>query len=339
MDTVKFAVVGLGNIGPRHLAVLEAQPNARIVSICDLDPEKCRNYSSIYGVPSFSDYTDMLQETNADVINICTPHHLHAQMAIAAANKGIHTLVEKPMSLTSHEADEMIAAANRNGTSLMVVKQNRYNVPVVLAKQALEAGKLGRVFMTQCNVLWNRNPEYYTESNWRGKKTLEGGALFTQVSHFIDLLVWWFGDVINASAHITNRYHNIEIEDCGFADIGFSSGVIGSLAWTTCVYNQNYEGSITIIGEEGTIKIGGQYLNKIEFWDVKDFPLPDTLQFVDKPNAYGKYQGTSSNHDKVIKEVINELLSGQKKVVHGDEGVKSVRAIELIYQNVVSSKR
>ena len=152
-------------------------------------------------------------------------------------------------------------------------------------------------------------------------------------------MIWWFGDVINASAHISNRYHDIEVEDCGFADLGFSSGVIGSLAWTTCVYRQNYEGSLTIIGEKGTIKIGGQYLNKIEFWDVKDYPLPDTLQFVDKPNAYGKYQGTSSNHDKVIKEVVNELVYQQNRVVHGEEGVKTVQAIELIYQNAITSQR
>lgn len=337
MEPIKFAVVGLGNIGPRHLAILDEQSDAEIVSVCDVDPEKCRKYSSLYETAGFNDYSEMLRQTTAQVVHICTPHHLHAPMAIAAANLGKHVLVEKPMSLTAVEAQEMISAAKLNSVRLMVVKQNRYNVPVVLTKQALDDGRLGRIFMTQCNVFWNRNPEYYTDSNWRGKKALEGGALFTQVSHFIDLMIWWFGDVVNANAHISNRYHNIEVEDCGFADIGFSSGVIGSLAWTTCVYRHNYEGSLTIIGEKGTVKIGGQYLNKIEFWDVQDYALPDTLQFVDKPNAYGKYQGTSSNHDKVIQEVINEIVSNQKRVVHGDEGVKTVQAIELIYRNAITS--
>jgi UDP-N-acetyl-2-amino-2-deoxyglucuronate dehydrogenase len=338
MDIVKFAVVGLGSIGSRHLAVLEAQPMAKIVSICDIEPEKYRKFKTLYEFPSFTDYDKMLEQTDADVIDICTPHGLHAPMAIKAANKGKHILVEKPMALTVHEAKEMIVAAEQNAVRLMVVKQNRYNVPVVLTNQVLGAGKLGRVFMTQCNVFWNRNPEYYRDSNWRGKKTLEGGALFTQVSHFIDLLIWWFGDIKNANAQISNKYHNIEVEDCGVAQVEFASGVMGSLTWTTCVYNKNYEGSITIIGEKGTIKIGGQYLNKIEFWDVQDFPFPETIQFNDKPNAYGKYQGTSSNHDKVINEVVNDLLYGRNNSVNGDEGIKTVQAIELIYKYAVSVK-
>lgn len=333
-DRVKFAVVGLGNIGSRHMSVLEAYPQAEIVACCDIEPEKCAKYSALYGsIPAFRDYAELLQQTEADVINICTPHGLHAPMAIAAANAGTHILVEKPMALTMSDVEAMIAAAHQNRVRLMVVRQNRYNVPIALVKKTLDAGKLGHIFMTHCNVMWNRHQGYYRDSNWRGRKDLEGGALYTQVSHFIDLMIWWFGDVINATAQIATRNHDIEIEDCGTAELQFASGVMGTLLWTTCVYNKNYEGSITIIGEKGTIKIGGQYLNKIDYWDVQAYPLPDDVQFVDKPNAYGRYQGTSSNHDKVINDVVGDLLHERHNVVEGDEGKKTIQAIEMIYQN------
>jgi len=334
MDMVKFAVVGCGNIGSRHLAVIEAEPRASLVGICDIDEAKCRRYTGLYnGVPSFTDYGEFLRRIDADVISICTPHGLHAQMAIEAAAAGRHVLVEKPMALTTRDSHEMIAAAERHNVRLMVVKQNRFNVPIALTQRALQDNQLGRIFMVQVNVLWNRMDSYYTQSTWRGRKDLEGGALYTQVSHFIDLLIWWFGDVVCADAVLATRNHAIEIEDCGTAQLRFASGVLGSLFWTTCVYNQNYEGSITIVGEHGTIKIGGQYLNKIEHWDVRAYPLPDGVAFVDRPNIYGKYQGTSSNHDHVVDNVVRCLLHERSQVVEGDEGLKTIEAIEMIYRN------
>ncbi|MGE5360529.1 MAG: Gfo/Idh/MocA family protein [Bacteroidales bacterium] len=334
MDTVKFGVVGCGNIGSRHLAVINAESRASLVGICDTDPEKCRRYSDLYGgVPAFTDYGEFLRSTGADVISICTPHGLHAAMSIEAAAAGRHVLVEKPMALTTRDSHDMIAAAERHNVRLMVVKQNRFNVPIALTQRALREGRLGRVFMVQVNVLWNRVDSYYTQSAWRGRKELEGGALYTQVSHFIDLLIWWFGDIVAASAVLATRNHAIAIEDCGTAQIQFASGVLGALLWTTCVYNQNYEGSITIVGEHGTIKIGGQYLNKIEHWDVRAYPLPDDVSFTDRPNNYGKYQGTSSNHDQVVTNVVRCLLHERSHVVEGDEGLKTIEAIELIYQN------
>ena len=163
--------------------------------------------------------------------------------------------------------------------------------------------------------------------------SMEGGALYTQASHFIDLLVWWFGDVIKAKTFLETKNHHIEIEDCGTSVLEFESGVMGTINWTTCVYNKNYEGSITIIGEYGTIKIGGQYLNKIEYWDVRAYPLPDGIEFSDKPNAYGKYQGTSSNHDKVIADVIRNLTNQKHSIVFGDEGIRTIKAIELMYNS------
>tara|TARA_B110001452_G_C15210455_1_gene419856 strand:+ start:19 stop:1029 length:1011 start_codon:yes stop_codon:yes gene_type:complete len=334
-NKIKFAVVGCGSIGKRHIAVIDAEINADLVAICDVDINKCIELSNLYGgVKYFTDYALMLKEIDIDIVNIATPHGLHASMSIEAANSKKNILVEKPMALNSIDCNLMNKAAKENGVKLFVVKQNRYNKPIALTKKALENGKLGKIFMTQCNVMWNRHQGYYNESDWRGQLSLEGGALNTQVSHFIDLLIWWFGDVTFAKTLIDTKNHKIEIEDCGVTAMKFSSGVLGSLLWTTCVYNNNFEGSITIIGEKGTIKIGGKYLNKIEFWDVQSYPLPDEIYFEDTPNNYGKYQGTSSNHDKLMTELVELFAQNRKGVVEGVEAIKTVEAIELIYKNI-----
>lgn len=334
-NKVKFAIVGCGSIGKRHIAVLDAEPNAGIVAICDIDEKKCKELSALYNnIPYFTSYEELLKKADADIINVVTPHALHAEMAIKAANHKFNVLVEKPMALSLKDCKEMNEAANKNNVKLWVVKQNRYNVPVKLAKNAIDKGMLGKIFMIKCDVLWNRYQGYYDESPWRGKLKQEGGALFTQASHFIDLLVWWCGDVKEVKAHVETQNHQIETEDTGSAILKFSSGTIGSLNWTTCVYNKNYEGSITIIGERGTIKIGGQYLNKIEYWDVQGYPLQEGIEYTDKPNSYGKYQGTSSNHDKVIKAIIAKIDDQDADVVEGFEGMKCIDAIEKIYNAV-----
>jgi predicted dehydrogenase len=216
----------------------------------------------------------------------------------------------------------------------MVVKQNRYNVPVALLKQALDDGRFGRVLMSQCNVIWNRYPGYYSQSPWLGRKEYEGGALYTQVSHFLDLMIWMFGPLVGASAMTETMMHAIDIEDGGAATLRFENGTIGSLFWTTCAYSRNLEGSILVVGESGIAKVGGTYLNRLEHWNVEGFPVPDTLRFDDRPNSYGKYQGTSSNHDKVIRDVV-KLVRGQGgSVVMGDEGRLTVSAIEMIYSSL-----
>jgi UDP-N-acetyl-2-amino-2-deoxyglucuronate dehydrogenase len=328
----KFGVIGCGNIGKRHIAVLDAEPNAHISAICDVDEEKCKALSTLYGnIPYYTDYKELLTKADVDFITIATPHGLHAEMTIAAAKHGLHILVEKPMALSVDDCNAMIKAANDHKVKLYVVKQNRYNIPVKITREALNLGKLGKVFMVQCNVMWNRHQEYYNESDWRGSLQLEGGALHTQVSHFIDLMIWMFGDIVESKTLIDTLNHSIEIEDCGVSSLRFSSGVLGSLLWTTCVYNKNYEGSITILAEKGTIKIGGKYLNKIEYWDVEDFPLPDGDIFVDQPNNYGKYHGSSSNHDKLIHEIVENFTIQMDGAVEGPEALKTIEAISNIY--------
>lgn len=333
---IKFAIIGCGSIGKRHMAVLDANADTAVVGLCDSDEAKVKALSDLYGgIPYFTNVETMLNEAKPDVVSIATPHKLHAPQAITCLNAGKHVLVEKPMALSSADALEMIAAAEKNNKKLWVVKQNRFNVPVAITNEAIKSNKLGKIYLVKCDVLWNRNKEYYVNSAWRGQKEEEGGALFTQVSHFIDLLYWWLGDIDKASSFTSTMLHDIDIEDNGVANLKFESGTLASITWTTCVFNKNYEGSILIVGEKGTIKIGGTYLNKIEFWDVENHPLDENIEFNDLPNNYGKYQGTSSNHDKVIASLVQEIRFGNVKNVEGYEGIKSVELIERIYNTTV----
>lgn len=332
---IRTSIVGCGNIGKRHVAVFDANPETEIVALCDTDLQKAQALNNDYGntYEVGVGFQDVLDNAKIDLVSICTPHFLHKDMTIEALKSGKHVLVEKPMALNVADSREMIEVAREANKRLYVMKQNRFNVPIALVKETLDSRKLGKIYMVQCNVYWNRNAEYYSQSDWRGIREKEGGALFTQASHFIDLLVWWFGDVVQAKGMVDTKMQQIEVEDCGNAIMDFASGVQGSVTWTTCVYNKNYEGSITIIGEKGTVKIGGAYLNKIDYWDVQSYPLPNNINFADLPNNYGKYQGTSSNHHKVVNEIVKDLKGIKSDIVEGEQGIKSIEAIEMIYDS------
>jgi len=331
---IKIGIIGCGHIGKRHAAVIDNALGAELAGFCDIEISQAQELTQLYDAKQvFTDYHELIK-SDLDVISICTPHYLHKQMTIDALNAGKDVVVEKPMALSTKDAEEMTALAEKLNRKLYVIKQNRFNVPIRLAEEAITSNKLGKIFMVECNVLWNRHQAYYDQSEWRGYKEKEGGALFTQASHFIDILVWWFGDVVSANTKIATQNHSIEVEDAGMANVEFSSGVLGAINWTTNVYNKNYEGSITIIAEHGTIKIGGAYLNKIEFWDVQSFPLPENIAYVDLPNNYGKYQGSSSNHHRVFEEILKDLSGEKSSIVEGWEGTKSIRAIENIYLGV-----
>ena len=332
MKPVKFAVVGCGNVGTRHAAVVQGQDGAELVALCDTDAARLEKLGTLHeGVRVYTNLDELLVESDADVINVCTPHYLHKENTLKAISAGKHVLVEKPMALLGSDCQEMIRAADAAGILLMVVKQNRYNVPVALTREAIERGRLGRILMAQCNVIWNRWEGYYQQSPWLGRRSFEGGALFTQVSHFIDLLIWLVGEIVDAGGRIETKGHRIETEDCGTAWLRFANGAMGSLLWTTCAYHRNLEGSLTLIAERGTVRIGGPYLNKIEHWEVEGFPLPQGIEWVDKPNTYGRYQGSSSNHDKVIRDVVRRVRHEDFRIVSGEEARKTVDAIELVY--------
>jgi predicted dehydrogenase len=257
---------------------------------------------------------------------------LHAQHAIQSLQAGFHVLCEKPMALHVKDATEMIEVAKRNGRQLFVVKQNRYNPPVMAIKKALDENRLGKVFSLQLNCFWNRDASYYKDS-WKGTQHLDGGTLYTQFSHFIDLLYWMIGDIKMVDALMSNYAHKgiIEFEDTGVVLMEFENGAIGTLNYTVNSFSKNMEGSLTLFAENGTVKIGGQYLNELEYQDIKDYCIGD-LPAGNKANNYGTYVGSMSNHDKVYDNVIDVLKNNAPITTTAAEGLKTVEIIEKIYR-------
>jgi len=333
-DNINFAIIGFGRIGTRHAQRIHENPAARLIAVCDQKNARLSEMTSLYDANPYHDYRQMLQRDDIDVVCICTPNGLHAEMAIAAANAGKHILCEKPMCIRVAEGTRMIEAAADNNVHLFVVKQNRYNPPIAKVKDILNAGILGQIYMLVINVYWNRGDDYYDDSDWKGTKALDGGTLYTQMSHFIDLMLWFGGAVNRIDIVGTKRQHKqIEFEDNGVILTTFTSGAIGSFNYTVCAEQQNMEGSITIIAENGTVKVGGQYLNTLEYEVIRDYKIPD-LEPSRPANDYGKYRGSMSNHDKVIQNVIDVLLNSHQPHVTALEALKTVEFIETCYQQL-----
>ncbi len=333
---VRFAIIGYGNIGRRHAQHIIQNPDTRLTAVCDTDPAKAEAVAKLHDQGKaplfFDDAAKMLRAGIADVVSICTPNYLHEPHAVAALETGHHALVEKPMAISTASCDRMIAAAERAGKRIFAVKQNRYNPPVRLVRELIDRGGLGRIYMVQVNCFWNRGDSYYAESPWRGKKDKDGGCLFTQFSHFVDILYYLAGPVKSASGLIRcyGHLHNTEIEDTGTFQLELESGAMAGFSFTTCAYGRNMEGAITIFGEKGTVKIGGQYLNTIEYQQIAGDELPE-VHIEAKSNDYGSYQGSMSNHDEVIQNVVDVLHAGKPIMVSAAEGREVVRTIEMMY--------
>ncbi|HEY8511778.1 MAG TPA: Gfo/Idh/MocA family oxidoreductase [Cyclobacteriaceae bacterium] len=332
MNTISFGIVGCGRIGERHAKHIQAV--GKLTAVCDTDFERATRLGTQYNAKAYASLDELLADNvHIDVLAICTPNGLHAEQSIAALKRGLHVLCEKPMALSVHDCGEMIKAAERANRRLFIVKQNRFNPPVEAVKNAIDEGRLGKIYSVQLSCFWNRNNEYYN-SPWKGTLALDGGTLFTQFSHFIDLLYWMFGDVKSASGIISNKAHKgvIEFEDTGVFAMEFYSGVVGTLNYTVNAYRKNMEGSLTIFGEKGSVKIGGQYLNELEYQQIEDFEITD-LPPGNPPNQYGTYQGSMSNHDKVYQNVVSVLTDHGVIATNGFEGLKTVEIIDKLYSS------
>lgn len=334
---ISFAIIGVGNIGRRHAEHILQDPAAQLVAICDEDP-KCEALAQQWNVPFYKNSEDFFAKNIADVVNICTPNHWHKDHTIAALTQGSHALVEKPMALSTQECNEMIEAATRYGRKIFAVKQNRYNPPVQEARKLLQAGNLGELYMVQVNCFWNRNEQYYSSGNWRGKRKSDGGCLFTQFSHFIDILFYLVGDVEPVSGMLHNylHQHNTEFEDTGAFLLRSTSGAMINFNFTTNAFAQNMEGSITLMGSKGIFKIGGQYLNTIEYSQIENIEIPP-INIVAKENDYGSYKGSMSNHDKVIRNVIEVLQEQKPMMTSAEEGKKVIGIIEAMYASATTN--
>jgi predicted dehydrogenase len=334
MTTLRFAIIGCGKIARRHAQQIQAM--ASLVAVCDTLQERADSLAAAYQTKAWYNIDDLLKnERGIDVVVVCTPNGLHAAHSIKALQAGFHVLCEKPMAIQVADAEQMISEAAHAGKQLFIVKQNRYNPPVLAVRKALQEKKLGQLYSFQLNCYWNRSPAYYQDS-WRGTKQLDGGTLFTQFSHFIDLLYWMAGDVKEVKALLSNYAHKgeIEFEDTGMVLMQLENGVTGAMNYTVNSFNKNMEGSLTLFAEKGTVKIGGQYLNQLEYQEIEGYTI-DNLPVSKQANDYGTYQGSMSNHDKVYENVIAVLQHNAPVTTTAAEALKTVEIIERIYQAAI----
>ncbi len=331
-DKIKFAVLGCGHIGKRHAEMISRNPDAELVALIDVRPKEELKIEH-FDTPFFSDLTDFLSSgIDVDVVNIATPNGYHTMQALECLKAQKHVVIEKPMSLSKHDGEKIIFKALNVHKHVFAVMQNRYSPPSVWINELMLSGKLGKIFMVQLNCYWNRDKRYYKPESWHGKKDTDGGTLFTQFSHFIDIMYWLFGDVKNINAKFNDFNHSelTDFEDSGFVSFDFVNGGMGGLNYSTSVWDQNLESSMTIIAENGSVKIGGQYMDKVEYCHIKDYTMP-VLPPTNPGNDYGAYKGSAANHNYVIENVIDVLKGKSFITTNALEGLKVVDIIERIY--------
>jgi len=335
MKEVKFAILGCGKIGTRHAVKLKGVTGARLVAVCDIIPERADKLSKEHFCRSYHDIDELLKDPEVDFVNVCTPSGLHATHSIQAMEAGKNVLCEKPMAIKTADALEMIRVSKESGKSLFVVKQNRYNPPVKLVMNLLKEGKFGKPIKCVVNMFWNRNDDYYKSDPWRGTLALDGGTLYTQASHFVDLMLAFMGRPKSIAGFVGTKNHNIEIEDTGVVAVEFENGALGSFNYTTCVTNKNLEGSIFLVGTKGTVKIGGEYLNTIDHFDVEGVDSYELEPTTAEANDYGTYKGSMSNHDKVFEAIVARMsgASNETELVSGEEAAMTVRFIDKVFES------
>ncbi len=328
---MKFAIIGCGKVAERHAEHIFNK--GKLLAVCDVVKEKADTLAEKYAANAYYTLEDLLQhERDTDVIAVCSPNGLHAEHSVKSLQAGFHVLCEKPMAISVKDCGEMIQAAEKSNRRLFSIKQNRFNPPVAALKKIVEEGRLGKINSFQLNCFWSRKTEYYKDS-WRGTMELDGGTLFTQFSHFIDLLYWILGDVEEVQAYTGNYLLKdvIAFEDTGVVIVKLVNGAIGTINYTVNSFQKNMEGSLTVFGDKGTVKIGGQYLNELEYQNIEGYKI-EHLQAGNTPNNYGNYVGSMSNHDKVYDNVIDVLNNNASITTSAFEGLKTVEIISKIYK-------
>lgn len=335
---LKFALLGCGRIAKRHSELLGNNQidNAQLVAVCDIVEEKAKKIGEQFGVPYFTDMNEMLEKIDMDVVTVLTESGYHAGHVIEVAKHKKHIVVEKPMALTLDDADAMIKACDEAGVKLFVVKQNRFNVPVVKTREALEAGRFGKLVLGTVRVRWCRPQAYYDQDSWRGTWALDGGVLTNQASHHVDLLEWMMGEVESVQAMSTTALANIEAEDTAIVNLRFKNGALGIIEATTAVRPKDLEGSLSVLGESGTVEIGGFAVNQMKVWNFAEEQEGDAdvmeKYSVNPPNVYG------FGHQAYYDHVVDSILNNKKHLVDGLQGRKSLELINAIYESIETKK-
>ncbi|HXI19442.1 MAG TPA: Gfo/Idh/MocA family oxidoreductase, partial [Gemmatimonadales bacterium] len=326
---LRFALVGCGRIAEKHIEALERHAErAELVAVCDTDPASLERARRRTGAPGFASLERMLAESNAEVIVLCTPSGLHASQTIASAEAGRHVVTEKPMATRWHDGKAMVAACDKAGVALFVVKQNRQNGTIQLLKRALDQRRFGRVYMVTVNVFWTRPQAYYDSAPWRGTWEFDGGAMMNQASHYVDLLDWLIGPVESVHAFTATLARHIEVEDTAVATVRWRSGALGSVNVTMLTPGKNFEGSLTVIGEKGTVRVGGVAVNQMQHWEFTE-PEPEDARIRDAsyqtPSVYG------FGHPLYYDNVIRALRGEARPETDGREGLRSLELLIGIY--------
>lgn len=331
----RVALAGCGRISRNHFDALTAVDGLTLAAVCDADEGRARAAGEAMDVPWFRSYEAMLREAPCDVVTIATPSGLHPQQGILAAKAGKHVVTEKPMAISLDAADALVRACDEAGVHLFVVKQNRLNAPVQFLKRAVDRGRFGRIYLANCTVRWARPQEYYDQAPWRGTWEFDGGAFMNQASHYVDLIQWLVGPVESVIAKTATLARRIETEDTGVAVLKFRSGALGTIEVTMLTYPRNLEGSITILGERGTVKIGGTAVNKVEHWLFSDYDDDDKAveQASTIPlNVYG------FGHEGYYRNVLKVLRDEASPDTDGRAGRKSLELILGIYESAKTGR-
>ena len=335
---INFALLGCGRIAKRHAELLGTGQiaGARLAAVCDVRPERAQEFGARYSVPSFESLSDMLREPGIDVVSVLTPSGMHAEHAIAVARGRRHVVVEKPMALTLVDAEAMVSACDAAGVRLFVVKQNRFNVPVIKAREALDAGRFGRLVLGTVRVRWCRDQRYYDQDSWRGTWAQDGGVLANQASHHVDMLGWFMGDVQSVHARGVTALAKIEAEDTAVATLKFRNGALGIIEATSAARPKDMEGSLSVLGSGGAVEIAGFAVNKIRTWQFVE-PIASDVEVVEKysvnpPNVYG------FGHQAYYEHVVDCLANGATALVDGHQGKQSLELVMALYESIASGR-
>lgn len=334
-QSFRVALVGCGRISRNHFGAIGKLDGLSMSGVCDVAESRARAAGEELGVPWFTSYETMLREAPCEIVTVSTPSGLHAPHGILAARAGKHVVCEKPMAITLASADALVHACDDAGVKLFVVKQNRLNPPVQLLKRAMEKGRFGKIYLANTTVRWTRPQSYYDQAPWRGTWEFDGGALMNQASHYVDLIQWLVGPVESVIAKTATLARKIEAEDTGIAVLRFRNGALGTIEVTMLTYPKNLEGSITILGEKGTAKIGGTAVNKVEHWEFADPDPDDALVEGSNTNPASVY---GSGHEAYYRNVLSVLRGEAIPDTDGRGGRKSLELILGIYQSALTGR-
>ena len=333
-------MIGCGHIGKRHASMIVGNPDFELVALCDIKKKDELGLENFGKTTFFNSIEELIQSgIEIDAVAIASPNGFHEKQALQVLENNWHVVVEKPMALSKAGCERIIFKALQKHKQVFCVMQNRYSPPSVWLKQIIDEGILGKIFMVQINCFWNRDDRYYKPdsktgkpTSWHGTKDLDGGTLFTQFSHFIDLMYWYFGDVTNINSKLNDFTHKrtTDFEDSGFVFFDFVDGGMGSLNYSTAIWDKNLESSITVVAENGSVKVGGQYMNEVEYCHIKDYIMP-VLAESNPPNDYGPYKGSAANHHYIYENISQVLNEKATITTNALEGMKVVEIIERIY--------